>query len=214
MSSVFVECDSSEEFIIANLNAKNFNETIDLSFNEGEKICFKVDGPGTVHMTGNLLDDPPADGMYPGGDLSEEESGESEEETVEAGEKIEVVSEKEAMKILKRKKEQVKDVKSKKAKVEEMDTTVDTSIGDLDDTDNFAEEGDTESESEDEDDSDAESESDGVIVNTTVGDTTTDMADTTAASDDDLDSSEEDDAEGEEEDSPKMVPPVSKIALV
>ena len=44
MSSVFVECENNEEFIIANLNAKTFNETIDLSFNEGEKICFKVDG--------------------------------------------------------------------------------------------------------------------------------------------------------------------------
>merc|ERR1711892_1079104 len=188
-------------------------ETIDLAFNEGEKICFKVDGPGTVHMTGNLLDDPPTDGMYPGGDWREEESGESEEETVEAGEKIEEVSEKEAMKILKRKKEQVKDVKSKKAKVEETDTTVESSIGDLDDTDNVAEEDDTESESEDEDDSDAESESDGVILNTTVGDTTTDMADTTAASDDDSDSSEEDDAEGEE-DSPKIEPAVKIVAPV
>ena len=26
------------------------------SFNEGEKICFK---PGTVHLAGNVLDDPP-----------------------------------------------------------------------------------------------------------------------------------------------------------
>merc|ERR1712106_608626 len=201
VSSVFIECDNSEEFIIANLNAKNFNETIDLAFNEGEKICFKVDGPA-LHMTGNLLDDPPTDGMYPGGDWSEEESGESEEETVEAGEKIEEVSEKEAMKILKRKKEQVKDVKSKKAKVEETDTTVNTSHG-------------TESESEDEeDDSDAESESDGVIVNTTVGDTTTDMADTTAASDDDSDSSEGDDADGEEESPPKVVPAVKIVPPV
>jgi len=207
VSSVFVECDNSEEFIIANLNAKNFNETIDLAFNEGEKICFKVDGPGTVHMTGNLLDDPPTDGMYPGGDSSEEDSGESEEETVEAGEKIEEVSEKEAMKILKRKKEQVKHVKSKKAKVEETDTTVDTSIGDLDDTDNFAEENDSESE-DDEDDGDTESDSD--EENTTVGDTTTEMADTTAASDDDSDSSEEEDAEGEEEEE-QMVLPVSKV---
>jgi len=99
VSSVFVECDNNEEFIIANLSAKNFNETIDLSFNEGEKICFKVDGPGTVHMTGNLLDDPPPDGML-GGDWSEEESSEeSEEETIEAsGDKIREVSDKEAKK--------------------------------------------------------------------------------------------------------------------
>lgn len=41
VTSVYVECDNNEEFIIANLNLKNFNEGLDLSFNEGEKICFK-----------------------------------------------------------------------------------------------------------------------------------------------------------------------------
>ena len=40
--SVFVEVDTGEEFIIANLSLKSFNESLDLSFNEGEKICFKV----------------------------------------------------------------------------------------------------------------------------------------------------------------------------
>merc|ERR1719318_1480252 len=195
ISSVFVECDNNEEFIIANLNAKNFNETVDLSFNEGEKICFKVDGPGTVHMTGNLLDDPPPDGMLGGDDWSEEESEESEEESVEApGGKIREVSDKEAEKILKRKNDESKgDKKAKKAKVEDIDTTVDTSLGDLDDTENFAEENDSGSD-DDEDDSDAESESD--EENTTVGDTTAEMADTTAASDD-----EDDESESSEEDS-------------
>merc|ERR1712212_489901 len=103
---------NTEEFIIANLNAKNFNETIDLSFNEGEKICFKVDGPGTVHMTGSLLDDSPPDGLL-GGDWSEEESSEeSEEETIEAsGGKIREVSDKETKKIPKRKTEESKDEK-------------------------------------------------------------------------------------------------------
>lgn len=211
VSSVFVECDNNEEFIIANLNAKTFNETIDLSFNEGEKICFKVDGPGTVHLTGNLLDDPPPD-MLPGGEWSEEESGESEEEdTIEAGKKIQEVSEKEAVKILKRKKEQVGDVKPKKAKVEEMDTTADTSVGDLDDTDNFAEEND--SESDDDEDSDADSDSD--EENTTVGDVTTDMADTTAASDDDDDSSDEESDEEESKPEPvKVATPVKKVEEV
>ena len=41
VTSVYVENDINEEFIIANLNLKNFNEGLDLSFNEGEKICFK-----------------------------------------------------------------------------------------------------------------------------------------------------------------------------
>merc|ERR1719187_2632692 len=67
-----IECENNEEFIIANLSSS--------AFNEGEKICFKVDGPGTVHLTGNLLDE---DNMPPtgegfdmlGGSDSEMESG-------------------------------------------------------------------------------------------------------------------------------------------
>jgi len=64
VSSLYVEYDDNEEFIIANLNANNLNVTTNLSFNKGEKICFKVDGPGTVHLTGNLLDDHPTSDMY------------------------------------------------------------------------------------------------------------------------------------------------------
>ena len=37
-----IECDNNEEFIIANLSSSIINETLDLAFNEGEKICFKV----------------------------------------------------------------------------------------------------------------------------------------------------------------------------
>ena len=42
VSSLMIECDNNEEFIIANLSSAVFNETLDLAFNEGEKICFKV----------------------------------------------------------------------------------------------------------------------------------------------------------------------------
>merc|ERR1711915_961015 len=85
------------EFIIANLNLKNFNEGLDLSFNEGEKICFKVDGPGTVHLTGNLLDDPPPGDMFDMDDSEDDSEAmeDSEEETVDAGDKIKEVSDKE-----------------------------------------------------------------------------------------------------------------------
>merc|ERR1719398_230013 len=85
-----IECDNNEEFIIANLSSSVFNETLDLAFNEGEKICFKVDGPGTVHLTGNLMDE---DNLSPSGeDFSMLAGSESEEE--EAGEKIQEVIEK------------------------------------------------------------------------------------------------------------------------
>ena len=42
VSSLMIECDNNEEFIIANLSSSVFNETLDLAFNEWEKICFKV----------------------------------------------------------------------------------------------------------------------------------------------------------------------------
>jgi len=57
VSSIMVECDTGENFILANLNLKTFSENLNVAFNEGEKICFKVEGPGTVHLSGNLAPD-------------------------------------------------------------------------------------------------------------------------------------------------------------
>merc|ERR1711962_938265 len=82
-----------EEFIIANLSSSVFNETLDLAFNEGEKICFKVDGPGTVHLTGNLLDE---DNMPPTGegfDMLGGSDSEMESEEEEAGDRSKEVEE-------------------------------------------------------------------------------------------------------------------------
>merc|ERR1719331_2507985 len=90
-----IECDNNEEFIIANLSSSVFNETLDLAFNEGEKICFKVDGPGTVHLTGNLMDE---DNLSPTGEgfdmLAGSDSEMESEEEEAAGEKIQEVVEK------------------------------------------------------------------------------------------------------------------------
>merc|ERR1719352_747818 len=112
-----IECDNNEEFIIANLSSSVINETLDLAFNDGEKICFKVDGPGTVHLTGNLMDE---DNLSPNGedfaDMMEGSDSEMEsEEEEEAGERIQEVVEKSG----KRKKvDAVKEVVAKKAKVD------------------------------------------------------------------------------------------------
>merc|ERR1712123_255558 len=78
VSTLFIENDNSEEFILANLSLKNFNESLEISFNEGEKICFRVSGPGTIHLTGNLLEC--------GDDDSENESDEDEEDSSEGEE--------------------------------------------------------------------------------------------------------------------------------
>merc|ERR1719225_1439232 len=154
-----IECDNNEEFIIANLSSTVFNETLDLAFNEGEKICFKVDGPGTVHLTGNLMDE---DNMPPTGegfDMLAGSDSEMESEEEEAGERIQEVIEKSG----KRKKvEEVKnqEVAAKKAKVDvddseaegttDADTTANATTGDDDDDD--SDDSDDEEDSEEEED--------------------------------------------------------------
>merc|ERR1712106_1001302 len=72
VSTLFIENDNSEEFILANLSLKNFNESLEISFNEGEKICFRVSGPGTIHLTGNLLECGDDDSDYDEGDSEED----------------------------------------------------------------------------------------------------------------------------------------------
>jgi len=176
VTSLYVEYDS-EEYIIANLDKKTLNENLDLGFSVGEKISFKVEGPGTVHLTGNIVEDEPdfMDGM----DMGEEEESEEDESPMTAAEA------KAAVKSMKRK-VQDQNTASKKAKVEaapvngkggdsssdddsdddddddddddsssEM-TGGDTTLGDLDDTENFA----AEEESDDSDDDDDDDEDD------------------------------------------------------
>jgi FK506-binding nuclear protein len=148
VTSLMAEYDG-EEYIIANLDKKNLNEQLDLAFSIGEKMAFKVEGPGTVHLTGNILED---ESDYMDGDLMGEEE-QSEEEDMEAA----------ITNALKRKKRdshpQYKKLKMALANGEDVedddsdddsDSEMDTTAGDLDSTTNFAEEED----SDDDDDSD------------------------------------------------------------
>merc|ERR1712110_166630 len=80
VTSVFVEVDDADEFIICNLSEEIMNENLDLNFNSGDKICFRTAGTGSVHLTGyNILeeDDGPDDF-----DFSDDGSEESEAEEV------------------------------------------------------------------------------------------------------------------------------------
>merc|ERR1719204_1170903 len=167
-----IECENNEEFIIANLSSSVFNETLDLAFNEGEKICFKVDGPGTVHPTGNLLDE---DNMPPTGEGFDMLDG-SESEEEEAGDRIKEVVEKPAGK--RKKVEEVKsqEVVAKKAKVDP------AAVEDSE-------------ESEDSDDDDDESGEEG----TTDADTTANATTGDDEEDDSEDSDDEDDSEDGED---------------
>merc|ERR1719318_1681223 len=176
-----IECENNEEFIIANLSSSVFNETLDLAFNEGEKICFKVDGPGTVHLTGNLLDE---DNMPPTGegfDMLGGSDSEMESEEEEAGDRIKEVVEKPAGK--RKKVEEVKsqEVVAKKAKIDP------AAVEDSE-------------ESEDSDDDDDESGEEG----TTDADTTANATTGDDEEDDSEDSDDEDDSE-EGEDSKEEV---------
>merc|ERR1719445_1946809 len=171
-----IECENNEEFIIANLSSSVFNETLDLAFNEGEKICFKVDGPGTVHLTGNLLDE---DNMPPTGegfDMLGGSDSEMESEEEEAGDRIKEVVEKPAGK--RKKVEEVKsqEVVAKKAKVDP------AAVEDSE-------------ESEDSDDDDDESGEEG----TTDADTTANATTGDDEEDDSEDSDDEDDSEDGED---------------
>jgi len=77
--SVYLEQDN-EEFILCNLSPKNLNESLDLNFNETEKICFRVEGGGNVHLTGYLMpEDDEDDFMQPMVDMSDEDMEEDEE---------------------------------------------------------------------------------------------------------------------------------------
>merc|ERR1719322_1393559 len=211
-----IECENNEEFIIANLSSSVFNETLDLAFNEGEKICFKVDGPGTVHLTGNLLDE---DNMPPTGegfDMLGGSDSEMESEEEEAGDRIKEVVEKPAGK--RKKVEEVKsqEVVAKKAKIDPA----------------AAEDSE---ESEDSDDDDDESGEEGTTdadttANATTGDEEEDKAkevkpnqankeakktekEASEEEDDDSDDSDDDEEEEEEEEEkekPKAASPVKE----
>jgi len=157
ITSLFVE-SNSEEFIVANLSKRNLESTLNLEFSEGEdKVAFKVSGPGTVHITGNILREEDLD-------MDDMMGDDSEEEEDMTGGKL-------SLNLNKRKLAENTD-KSKKIKVngkaeesssddeessdddeddeeDGMDSTLDTTRGDLDSTNNFAEEED----SDDDDDS-------------------------------------------------------------
>jgi len=79
ISSIYLEQDN-EEFILCNLSDNNLNESLDLNFTESEKICFRVEGGGTVHLTGYLVPEED-DAMFPMEQMSDDEEDEIEEET-------------------------------------------------------------------------------------------------------------------------------------
>merc|ERR1719357_1822515 len=232
-----IECENNEEFIIANLSSSVFNETLDLAFNEGEKICFKVDGPGTVHLTGNLLDE---DNMPPTGegfDMLGGSDSEMESEEEEAGDRIKEVVEKPAGK--RKKVEEVKsqEVVAKKAKIDpaavedseesedsddddddesgeegttDADTTANATTGD--DEEDDSEDSDDEDDSEDGEDSKEEVKAKEVKPKEAKKEENKIEKEASEEEDDDSDDSDDDDDEEEEEEKekPKAASPVKE----
>merc|ERR1719327_877246 len=231
-----IECENNEEFIIANLSSSVFNETLDLAFNEGEKICFKVDGPGTVHLTGNLLDE---DNMPPTGegfDMLGGSDSEMESEEEEAGDRIKEVVEKPAGK--RKKVEEVKsqEVVAKKAKIDpaavedseesedsdddddesgeegttDADTTANATTGD--DEEDDSEDSDDEDDSEDGEDSKEEVKAKEVKPNQAKKEAKKTEKEASEEEDDDSDDSDDDEEEEEEgeKEKPKAASPVKE----
>jgi len=159
VTSLYLEYDG-EEFIIANLHKGHLSDLLDLSFNLNEKISFKVDGPGTVHLTGNTIDEDEPPGMddFLDDDEMESASEVEEEETPEPKQKKRKneANKKEAKKI------KLDSTATSNGKADDEESSDDdsddssdetgaetTTLSDLDSTTNFAEE-------EDSDDSDDE----------------------------------------------------------
>jgi len=175
VTSLYLEYDG-EEFIIANLHKGHLSDLLDLSFNLNEKISFKVDGPGTVHLTGNTIDEDEPPGMddFLDDDEMESASEVEEEETPEPKQKKRKneANKKEAKKI------KLDSTATSNGKADDEESSDDdsddssdetgaetTTLSDLDSTTNFAEEEDSDAsddeggEEEEGSDDDSEEES-------------------------------------------------------
>lgn len=171
VTSLYLEYDG-DEFIIANLYKGQMSENLDLSFNLNEKISFKVDGPGIVHLTGNTIEEDMAPGLMDDFSDEEMEEMESEDEEVETPEP--------------KQKKRKNEANKKDAKKIKLDSTA-TSNGKADDE---------ESSSDDDDDSSDETGADTTTLSEL--DSTTNFAEE-EDSDESDDDSEEGEEEGEEE---------------
>jgi len=166
ITSLYLEYDS-DEFIISNLYKGQLSENLDILFNVGEQISFKVDGPGTIHLTGNTIDqeDPPFPGM---GDFDDEDDEDSEDVDMESPDTKSV---KRKIKELQKGNKKIK-MDSSNGKADDEDSSSEddsddddtgaetTTLSDLDSTTNFAEEEDSD-ESDDDEGEEEEDDSEG-----------------------------------------------------
>jgi len=168
VTSLYLEYDG-EEFIIANLYKGQMSELLDLSFNLNEKISFKVDGPGIVHLTGNTIDEDEPPGMedFLDDDEMESASEEEKEETPEPKQKKRKneANKKDAKKI------KLDSTATSNGKADDEESSDDdsddssdetgaetTTLSELDSTANFAEEEDSDDSDDDSDEGEEEEE--------------------------------------------------------
>jgi len=162
-TSLHVEVDS-EEYIIANFDSKHLNEPLDLGFTKGETISFKVEGPGVVHVTGNIMEEDDEDMMD--GMMMDDESEEEEMPELVAGKRKNGAADASPAKKVKTS-QPVNGTEDSSNDDDDDDDDdddssseegADTSLGDLDDTANFAEEEESDDDSDGDDDDDDSSE--------------------------------------------------------
>jgi len=195
--SVYLEQDN-EEFILCNLSQKNLNESLDLNFTEGEKICFRVEGGGTVHLTGYLVPDEEDGPMFPmdddiPSDVEDEEEEEEEEETPPKLVKKRKLENGDSPKAKSKKEKEIKQAEAMKKILEKEKKSKDS---------------DEESDDEDSDDDDMDDSE--LQDGSSFFDTTNDSDEDEDSDEDDEDEDDEDDSEEESEDDSKTKTPDKK----
>jgi len=172
VTSLYAEYDG-EEYILANLGGPqhHLNESLDLAFSLGEKVSFKVEGPGTVHLSGNILEEDEGpdflDSMMEGESSEEEEAVGTKGEEKKRKKTGNEVASPPAKKL--KQPAQANGTKESSSSEEDDDDSSDdddddeqpdTTLGDLDSTVNFAEEEDSDDDDDDDDDDDEDDDED------------------------------------------------------
>jgi len=150
VTSIFVEVDSGEEFIVANLSHPNLSENLDLNFAEGDKITFRSSGAATVHLTGYLMEDESQQMPDFMEDSDDDEEEEEMPQLVNGAGKLSKAEKKEAIKMAMAMQNKVAKTAKKASEAEEESDDDDEEEEDSDEEGEEDEEVDDESEEEEE----------------------------------------------------------------
>uniref|UniRef100_T1JKR5 peptidylprolyl isomerase n=1 Tax=Strigamia maritima TaxID=126957 RepID=T1JKR5_STRMM len=96
--SVMIEHDKSEFLLCSLRHGSTVQQNLALNFNEDEEVTFFINGPGTVHLTGYLIENDEMEGFYRSDCEESDEENESEDDTPNLKRKIAAIQKKNAKK--------------------------------------------------------------------------------------------------------------------